>query len=176
RASFHLHGRRVSAFTGADGRTEEHLLAVRQRDLARVRPWSAVACAPPSHGNAIARLHGDITLPAVSVEGADAVAFKLPVDDRAAFVGDVDVEVAMRICPLDLRDDAGHGHWSLCVVFSAKGVVRTHGRPAQGERSENDANVSVRRSHGSPRRDNLPDLLISRHCLKAARYSWSAGY
>src|SRR5512138_3281093 len=34
RASFHLHSRSVAAFARADRRTEEHLLAVRQRDLA----------------------------------------------------------------------------------------------------------------------------------------------
>jgi hypothetical protein len=36
------------------------------------------------------------------------------------------MEMAMRIRPLDLRDDAGHRHRSLCVVFSAKEVVLVH--------------------------------------------------
>src|SRR5262245_7692606 len=102
RASFHLYGWCVAAFAGADRRTEEHLLAVRQRNLARVRPWSAVAGPPPGHGDAITCLHRDVTLPAVSVKRTDAVALELPVDDGAAIVGDVDVEMAMRIRPLDL--------------------------------------------------------------------------
>src|SRR6188474_3379582 len=79
-ASLHLHGWRVAPFARADRRTKKHLLAVRQRDLARVRPWTAIACPPPGHRDAIACLHRDVALPAVSVQRTDAVALELPVD------------------------------------------------------------------------------------------------
>ena len=44
------------------------------------------------HGQRVA---GDVTLPAVPVAHADAVAFEFPVDGRAVFVVDVDIEMAM---------------------------------------------------------------------------------
>ena len=84
----------AAAVPRARGRAEHHLLAARQRDLARMPPVTAVARAPAGNGHRVAELHLDVASPADAVQRHRRIAFELPVHDLAGVVFDVEIDMA----------------------------------------------------------------------------------
>ena len=105
--------------------TEHHLLAVRQRDLARVRPGAAVARTPTETVIVSPTFIVHVASPADPVQRDGRITLELPVGDGAAVVLDVEIDVRVRVRPFDLREHARQRHRSV----ARRTRRRTNGAP-----------------------------------------------
>jgi len=118
-----------SVSAGVGRRSGSHLLAVGPSYFARVRKIRSIARAPSIHTNGVAHLHG-FTRPALPPEHVGRKAFKFPMDN-ARVVLHVEVEMNVRILPVNLSDNAGDCNWFGVVVFRPERMVRQCGNSAK---------------------------------------------
>jgi hypothetical protein len=109
------------------GLAREHA-SVRQRDPHQQAAGLAAAQRAEHDGDRLIRLHV-VELPAALHEDARAAQFDGPVFRRIGAVRDVDLDVGMRVRPLELRHLAGERH-RLGRVEHRKRVMRVQTRRA----------------------------------------------
>ena len=72
----------------------------------------------------VADLHRDVASPADSVQRDRRITLELPIDDVALLVFDVEIDVRVRVRPLDLREHARQRDRWVDVVLGAERMVR----------------------------------------------------
>src|SRR3984957_20194897 len=125
--------------TGVRGRARSQFLAVGPGDFAGMRKVRSVARAPAEYRHCVAQLHGDVAPPSLADEHVGWKPFELPMNDVAVVVLDVNVEMDVRIFPVNLDDNTSDGDWFAFVVFGPKGMMRQRGRSGQ-KQAEADGN------------------------------------
>src|SRR5579863_10777019 len=120
-------------------------------------PIGSISGTPAENRDGVARLHGDVALPAGAVKHHRRIAFELPVGDVALVVLHVQEEVAVGIGPLDFGEDAGQSDGLIRVVFGTKRMVGKQRGDTQTKRASHQPRSTNRRSHSSPRTSSLQE-------------------
>src|SRR5205085_989706 len=103
---------------------EVKLLSASQRYLPRMSQPGAASRLPGKNRQVVSYLERYIFLEAGTCEHVRRVAFKLPVFYRAVRFFYVEVDMAVRVRPLDPGNYALEGDRLIRVIFSAEGMMR----------------------------------------------------
>src|SRR5262245_45090132 len=115
--------RGCGSFAGARRWAEVQLLTARERRFAKVRIRRPIACGPAEERDLVANLDRDVLLPASALEHVGRIAFEPPVDDLAARIFHVDVDVRVRVGPVDLGDGTGQVDGLRGIERDAEGMM-----------------------------------------------------
>src|SRR5438094_711788 len=116
-----------------------------------MRPVAAISSAPSEYSDLVTRLETRVFLPADPVQHGGIVAFEFPVHHVALIVGDIEKEVAVRVGPFNLGNDARQRDGSVHVILRAKGVMRQQWNRQETQNNNQRAGLGYSSRHGSPR-------------------------
>src|SRR6186997_2666405 len=108
---------------------------------------SSVSGLPGENRDGVSRLERNVLLESRSREDIRRIALNLPIRHSAVRLPDIEIQVAVRIRPLDLRYSAFDSDWLIRVILRAKRVMRFHTRPQNQDTDRHEKNANPDSHH-----------------------------